>query len=126
MRKLLALLILVCFVVTAPAQQKRTATTKARTTSTQKKQTTRKNTPTRKNRTTTTKKTATRKNSTPAPTVSGLKKEQQQVRNQIKEQERRLKANERDVNKRLQNLLVINNEIAYKRKTIDTIRHDIS
>jgi len=127
-RKLLALLILVCFVVTAPAQQKRTATTKARTTSTQKKQTTRKNTntPTRKNRTTTTKKTATRKNSTPAPTVSGLKKEQQQVRNQIKEQERRLKANERDVNKRLQNLLVINNEIAYKRKTIDTIRHDIT
>ena len=48
------------------------------------------------------------------------------MRNTIKEQELKLKANERDVNKRLQNLLVINNEIADKRRTIDTIRHDIT
>ena len=110
-----------------PAQQKRTTATKARTTAqkqTTKKSTAKKTTTTKKtnSKTTTKKKTTT---TSKQPTVSGLKQEQQQVRNQIKEQERRLKANERDVNKRLQNLLVINNEIADKRRTIDTIRHDI-
>lgn len=62
----------------------------------------------------------------PSVSVSSLKNEQAQVRRQIKEQERRLQENERDVKKRLQNLMVINNEIADKRKTIDTIRNDIS
>ena len=113
-----------CFVATVPAQQKRTTATKARTTQKSQarkpaaKKTTKKS---GAKKTTTTKKTTTAKQ----PTVNGLKQEQQQVRNQIKVQEQRLKANERDVNKRLQNLLVINNEIADKRKTIDTIRHDI-
>ena len=37
-----------------------------------------------------------------------------------------MQANERDVKKRLQNLMVINNEIADKRRTIDTIRQDIT
>lgn len=123
MKRLFLLWLLVCFVASVPAQQKRTAATKARTTTT--KQTTRKSA-TKKNtkkRTTAKKKTTTKAKQ---PTVSGLKKEQQQVRNTIKEQELKLKANERDVNKRLQNLLVINNEIADKRRTIDTIRHDIT
>ena len=62
----------------------------------------------------------------PAPTVKSLKNEQAQVRKQIQEQERKLQANERDVKKRLQNLMVINNEIADKRRTIDTIRQDIT
>jgi septal ring factor EnvC (AmiA/AmiB activator) len=89
-------------------------------------------------RTTTVKKTATKKapaKKTPTPkpatssqpvTVNSLKNEQQKVRKQIEEQQRKLKANERDVKKRLQNLLIINNEIADKRKSIDTIRHDIN
>ena len=68
----------------------------------------------------------TSKTTKPAVTVNSLKNEQAQVRKEIQEQERRLKANERDVNKRLQNLMVINNEIADKRKTIDTIRQDIN
>lgn len=110
-----------CFVATVPAQQRRKAATKARTTTT--KQTTRK---TAKSTKTTARKKTTTKTTANQPTVSGLKKEQQQVRNQIREQELKLKANERDVNKRLQNLLVINNEIADKRRTIDTIRHDIT
>ena len=58
--------------------------------------------------------------------MKGLKQEQQQVRRQIQEQERKLKANEQNVKQRLQTLLVINNEIADKRRTIDTIRHDIT
>ena len=89
-------------------------------------------------RTTTVKKTATKKapaKKAPTPkhatssqpvTVNSLKNEQQKVRKQIEEQQRKLKANERDVKKRLQNLLIINNEIADKRKSIDTIRHDIN
>ena len=127
MKRLFLLWLLTCFVAIVPAQQKRTTATKARTTAqkqTAKKSTAKKTTTTKKtnSKTTTKKKTTT---TSKQPTVSGLKQEQQQVRNQIKEQERRLKANERDVNKRLQNLLVINNEIADKRRTIDTIRHDI-
>ena len=122
LRRLLILWTLICFVAAVPAQQKRTTATKQRTSAT--KQTARKSN---------TKKTArktrsTKKRSAAAkqPTVSGLKKEQQALRDQIKSHEYRLKANERDVNKRLQNLLVINNEIADKRRAIDTIRSDIS
>ena len=73
--------------------------------------------------------TAVKKKTTAAKqpvTVNSLKNEQQKVRKQIEEQQRKLKANERDVKKRLQNLLIINNEIADKRKSIDTIRHDIT
>ena len=62
----------------------------------------------------------------PSVSVKSLKNEQAQVRRQIQEQERRLRANEQDVKKRLQNLMVLNHEIADKRKTIDTIRLDIS
>ena len=69
------------------------------------------------------KKTAPKKSTV---TVNSLKNEQAQVRKQIKEQERRLRANEQDVKKRLQNLMALTNEIADKRRTIDTIRHDIS
>lgn len=124
MKRLFVLYILACLVAVVPAQQTRkgtaqrkTTTTKSRTASKQQsKQTTKK---------TTGKKTTKKTTKQPAVTVKSLKNEQQQVRQQIKEQERRLKANEADVNKRLQNLMVINNEISDKRKTIDTIRHDI-
>ena len=124
MKRLFVLYILACLVAVVPAQQTRkgtaqrkTTTTKSRTASKQQsKQTTKK---------TTGKKTTKKTTKQPAVTVKSLKNEQQQVRQQIMEQERRLKANEADVNKRLQNLMVINNEIADKRKTIDTIRHDI-
>jgi septal ring factor EnvC (AmiA/AmiB activator) len=41
-------------------------------------------------------------------------------------EERRLLNNERDVKQRLQNLMMIDNEIADKQKSIDTIRRDIT
>lgn len=116
---------MVSMVVVVPAQQSKKKTVQKRTTTTRvsapKKKTPAKKTQTKK---TPAKRTATKK--TPAPTVNSLKSEQAQVRKQIQEQERRLQANERDVKKRLQNLMVINNEIVDKRKTIDTIRQDIS
>ena len=110
----MVLVALIAFSSPAVAQQAKKTSTHRRTTSTKK--------------TVTKKKTASRKSTaTKEPvTVSSLKNEQQRVRRQIAEQQRKLKANERDVKKRLQNLLIINNEIADKRKSIDTIRHDIN
>ena len=118
--------------------QKRTTTTKQRSVPAKKVTKTTKATSTIKSAkitNTTTKNTKPAKGKTnrkkskktkPEVTVNSLKNEQAQVRKEIQEQERRLKANERDVKKRLQNLMVINNEIADKRKTIDTIRQDIT
>ncbi len=69
---------------------------------------------------------ATQKKKKEAVTVDNLRQQQQQVKRNIREQEQRLRNNERDVRKRLQNLMIINTEIADKRRTIDTIRRDIS
>lgn len=112
-------------VVVVPAQQskKKAAgkqTTTSRVSAPKKKTPAKKTTKSGQSR----KKASTKK--APAPTVNSLKSEQVQVRKQIQEQERKLQANERDVKKRLQNLMVINNEIADKRRTIDTIRQDIT
>ena len=104
--------------LTAPAQQRRAAKSKARTTATQ-----------RKGKTTKSKGTNQRrgkgtKGKQPS-SVQALQNERQQLQQQIKEQERRLHNNEQDVRKRLQNLMVLNSEIEGKRRTIDTIRRSI-
>ena len=73
------------------------------------------------------KKSAKRTKSTKQPTtVQALEKERKKIQQQIKEQERRLANTQKDVKKRLQNLMILNTEIAGKRRTIDTIRHDIN
>lgn len=59
-------------------------------------------------------------------TVQALEKQRKQIQQQIKEQERKLASSQQNVKKRLQNLMMLNTEIAGKRRTIDTIRHDIS
>ena len=114
-------------VVVVPAQQSKKKTVQKRTTTTSVSKS-KKKTPAKKSgkARTSRKSSKSGKSGTPAPTVNSLKSEQAQVRKQIQEQERKLQANERDVKKRLQNLMVINNEIADKRKTIDTIRQDIT
>ena len=58
-------------------------------------------------------------------TVKGLQNQRQQLQKQLKEQERKLQANRKNVKQRLENLQIINTEIADKQRTIDTIRHDI-
>ncbi|NPD92594.1 murein hydrolase activator EnvC family protein [Xylanibacter muris] len=58
--------------------------------------------------------------------IKGLQRQRDDIKRNIKNHEQKLRNNERDVKKRLQNLLVINSEIEGKRKTIDTIRRDIS
>ena len=124
MKRLLLFWILACLVAAVPAQQTKKKSAGQKTTVTKK--TTPKKTSTKKSSSKkTTKKTAPAQKKS-GVTVNSLKNEQAQVRQQIKEQERRLKANEQDVKKRLENLMVINNEIADKRRTIDTIRGDIT
>lgn len=124
-RLLLLLWLIVGMVVVVPAQQSKKRTARKQTT-TSRVSAPKKKTPAKKTAKSgqTGKKASAKK--TPAPTVNSLKSEQVQVRKQIQEQERKLQANERDVKKRLQNLMVINNEIADKRRTIDTIRQDIT
>lgn len=71
---------------------------------------------------------ASKKRNTAAGTTSikGLKNQSAQIKRNIKAQEERLRTNERDVKRRLQDLMVINTEIADKKRTIDTIRNDIT
>lgn len=78
-----------------------------------------------KKRKTTTNRKTTKKTTVKTPTVQALQNQRQQIQQQIKEQEKRLRTNQVDVKKRLQSLMVINNEIADKRRTIDTIRRNI-
>ena len=59
------------------------------------------------------------------PTVKGLQNQRQQLQKQIKEQEQKLQSNRKNVKQRLENLQILNTEIADKRRTIDTIRHDL-
>ncbi len=128
MKRILLFWILACLVAAAPAQQTKKKSAGQKTTVTSKSGNSKKTVKTQKsNKKTTTSKSgkSSTKKTTPV-TVNSLKNEQAQVRQQIKEQERRLRANEQDVKKRLQNLMVINNEIADKRRTIDTIRGDIT
>ena len=73
----------------------------------------------------TTNRKTTTKTTVKTPTVQALQNQRQQIQKQIKEQENRLRTNQSDVQKRLQNLMVINHEIADKRRTIDTIRRNI-
>lgn len=124
-RLLLLLWLIVGMVVVVPAQQSKKKAARKQTT-TSRVSAPKKKTPAKKTAKSgqAGKKASAKK--APAPTVNSLKSEQVQVRKQIQEQERKLQANERDVKKRLQNLMVINNEIADKRRTIDTIRQDIT
>ena len=71
-----------------------------------------------------TQKKTTRKKQSPA-TVESLQSQRQNIQRQIKEQQQRLANNQRDVSKRLQNLMIINTEIEGKKRVIENIRRDI-
>lgn len=58
--------------------------------------------------------------------IKGLKTEQQRVKKEIDSQQKKLRSNELDVQKRLQNLMVINADIEQKRDDIASIRKEIN
>ena len=119
-------MILFALVIASSAQTRKTTSSKKTQTTSQKKATSQKKTKSRKK--TSSKKTSKKSSAddVATPSIKGLKNEREQIKKQIAAQKQKLRNNERDVKKRLQNLMVINTEIADKRKTIDTIRRDIN
>lgn len=126
MKKFHIFLILFALVIASSAQTRKTTSSKKTQTTSQKKATSQKKTTSRKK--ISSKKTSKKSSAddVATPSIKGLKNEREQIKKQIAAQKQKLRNNERDVKKRLQNLMVINTEIADKRKTIDTIRRDIN
>lgn len=130
MKRLFLLSLLALTVLVMPAQQKRTGTKAKTTAQTRKTSTARKKAPAKK--TTTKKKTSSRKKATAKKdtysnaSIRGLQKQRSQIQQKIKQQEKALRANQADVKKRLQNLMVINTEIGERQKNINNIQKDIT
>ena len=114
-------MIFFAFTLASSAQTRKPARKKATATTTAKKKKTSSSKKTSKN-----KKTNSNSADFETSSIKGLKNERAQIKKQIAAQQQKLRKNERDVKQRLQNLMVINTEIADKRRTIDTIRRDIS
>lgn len=124
MKRLFLLSLLALTVLVMPAQQKRTGSKAKTTAQTRKTSTARKKAPAKK---TTTKKKATAKKDTYSnASIRGLQKQRSQIQQKIKQQEKALRANQADVKKRLQNLMVINTEIGERQKNINNIQKDIT
>lgn len=123
-RQLLALL-LVVFTMSLSAQTRRKTTNSRQTT-------TKKVTTNNKKRTTTPKRPAGKKTTTKGkapsystPAIKGLQAERNQIQQKIRQQEQALRANQADVKKRLQDLLVLNTQIDERQKNIEGIQKDI-
>ena len=125
MKKQLLALLLVVFTMSLSAQTRRKATNSRQTTT--KKVTTNNNkrtaTPKRPAGKTTTTKGKAPSYSTPA--IKGLQAERNQIQQKIRQQEQALRANQADVKKRLQDLLVLNTQIDERQKNIEGIQKDI-
>lgn len=125
MKKQLLALLLVVFTMSLSAQTRRKATNLRHTTT--KKVTTNNN-----KRTATPKRPAGKKTTTKGkapsystPAIKGLQAERNQIQQKIRQQEQALRANQADVKKRLQDLLVLNTQIDERQKNIEGIQKDI-
>lgn len=125
MKKQLLALLLVVFTMSLSAQTRRKATNSRHTTT--KKVTTNNN-----KRTATPKRPAGKKTPTKSkapsystPAIKGLQAERNQIQQKIRQQEQALRANQADVKKRLQDLLVLNTQIDERQKNIEGIQKDI-
>ena len=125
MKKQLLALLLVVFTMSLSAQTRRKATNSRHTTT--KKVTTNNN-----KRTATPKRPAGKKTTTKSkapsystPVIKGLQAERNQIQQKIRQQEQALRANQADVKKRLQDLLVLNTQIDERQKNIEGIQKDI-
>ena len=125
MKKQLLALLLVVFTMSLSAQTRRKATNSRHTT-------TKKVTTNNKKRTATPKRPAGKKTPTKSkapsystPAIKGLQAERNQIQQKIRQQEQALRANQADVKKRLQDLLVLNTQIDERQKNIEGIQKDI-
>ena len=130
MKRLFLLSLLALTVLVMPAQQKRTGTKAKTTAQTRKTSTARKKAPakkaTTKKKATSRKKATAKKDTYSNASIRGLQKQRSQIQQKIKQQEKALRANQADVKKRLQNLMVINTEIGERQKNINNIQKDIT
>ena len=76
-------------------------------------------------KTATGKKTSTKKNNTESNSINSLKKQRDEIKKNIAKQEKALRANKAQVEKKLKDLMVINGEMDRRRQSIDSINHDI-
>ena len=125
MKKQLLALLLVVFTMSLSAQTRRKATNSRHTT-------TQKVTTNNNKRTATPKRPAGKKTTTRSkapsystPAIKGLQAERNQIQQKIRQQEQALRANQADVKKRLQDLLVLNTQIDERQKNIEGIQKDI-
>ena len=125
MKKQLLALLLVVFTMSLSAQTRRKATNSRHTT-------TKKVTTNNKKRTATPKRPVGKKTTTKGkapsystPAIKGLQAERNQIQQKIRQQEQALRANQADVKKRLQDLLVLNTQIDERQKNIEGIQKDI-
>ncbi len=130
MKRLFLLSLLALTVLVMPAQQKRTGTKAKTTAQTRKTSTARKKASakktTMKKKATSRKKATAKKDTYSNASIRGLQKQRSQIQQKIKQQEKALRANQADVKKRLQNLMVINTEIGERQKNINNIQKDIT
>ncbi len=125
MKRLILIISLCVLALSVPAQNKKTTRTTTRTTTTKRPSAqTRKATTAKKKTKTPVKQTGKQAISTPS--IKGLEKQRTQIQQQIRVQEQALKANQADVKKRLENLLVLNTAIEERQKSIEGIQKDIT
>lgn len=113
----------------APFAQKKTTQKKATTVRTQKKitQISPKAVPKKQTKASRTPSAAEKKAATFSnASIRGLQGQRASIQKKIKEQERALRANQEDVKKRLQDLMVLNGEIDQRQKNIEGIQKDIN
>ncbi len=135
MQRIITFILLMTLCIAAPSQTgsgtkkrstaKKTATTTKRNTSTAKKGSKQK--ATKKTATKTKKGKAAGKAKTPTnASIRGLESKRAEIRKNIKTQEAVLKKNKESVKKGLQNLMLLTSDIETRRKSIDSINHDIT
>lgn len=127
MRTLLSIL-LALLAVFSPCEAQTTRSTKkpAATTSQQRKKKPAATTSSRKKKPAATSQQRKKKPVYTNESIRGLQAQRTKLQQQIRQQERALKANRADVAKRLRDLLVINSEIDERQRSIDGIKGDIS
>ena len=130
MKKTILYLLMMLFCLSVPAQKGKNQRKPTTTQQTKKKTTTTKKTATNQKKTSTSK-TAGKKNnkrtsSKQPTTVKGLQNERNKLQAQRVANQRRQEELKKGVRKGMENLMILDHEIAQKQKVVDTIRNDIS
>ena len=107
MKRLFSIILVIVLASTMSAQTKRTTQTKKTTTTATRKKSSSKTSSRSKKKTTATKKTAQYSNAS----IKGLQSKRSTLQKEIRQQEKALRNNKSDVQKRLKKLMTINSEI---------------